>query len=69
MRTLRISGCRPLTQKGVQNMLGLIALVLIAMWLLGMFAFHVSSGLIHVLLIIGIIMLVVHLFRGRSVEV
>jgi hypothetical protein len=50
-------------------MLGLIALVLIVMWLLGMFAFHVSSGLIHILLIIGIIMLVVHLFRGRSVEV
>jgi hypothetical protein len=47
-------------------MLGLIALALIVMWLLGMFAFHVSSGLIHLLLVIGIIMLVVHLFRGRS---
>jgi hypothetical protein len=49
-------------------MLGLIALVLIVMWLLGMFAFHVSSGLLHILLVIGIIMLVVHLFRGRSAE-
>jgi uncharacterized protein DUF5670 len=49
-------------------MLGLIALVLIVMWLLGMFAFHVTSGLIHVLLVIGIILLIVHLFRGRSAE-
>jgi hypothetical protein len=39
-------------------MLGLIALALIVMWLLGMFAFHVSSGLIHLLLVSGIIMLV-----------
>jgi hypothetical protein len=47
-------------------MLGLIAAVLIVLWLLGFFAFHVSTGLIHILLVIGIVMLLLHLFRGRS---
>jgi hypothetical protein len=48
------------------NMLGLIAAVLIVLWLLGFFAFHVSTGLIHALLVIGIVMLLFHLFSGRS---
>jgi len=46
-------------------MLGMIAAVLIVLWLLGFFAFHVSTGLIHILLIVGIIMLLLHFFRGR----
>jgi hypothetical protein len=52
--------------KGVRDMLGIIAAVLIVLWLLGFFAFHVSSGVIHVLLVIGIVMLLLHFFRGRS---
>jgi Family of unknown function (DUF5670) len=36
-------------------MLGIIAAVLIVLCLLGFFAFHVSSGLIHILLVIGIV--------------
>jgi hypothetical protein len=48
-------------------MLGLIAGVLIILWLLGFFAFHVSVGLIHILLIVGIVMLLLHFFRGRTV--
>jgi uncharacterized membrane protein len=51
--------------KGVDDMLGMIAAVLIVLWLLGFFAFHVSTGLIHILLIVGIIMLLLHFFRGR----
>ena len=47
-------------------MLGLIAAVLIVLWLLGFLAFHVSSGLIHVLLVIGIVVLILHFLRGRS---
>jgi hypothetical protein len=46
-------------------MFGIIAAVLIVLWLLGFLAFHVSSGLIHVLLVIGIVMLLLHFFRGR----
>jgi hypothetical protein len=41
--------------------------ILLIMWLLGLFAFHVAGGLIHLLLIIAVISLVVHFFRGRSV--
>jgi hypothetical protein len=52
--------------KGVKDMLGTIAAVLIILWLLGLFAFHVSTGLIHVLLVIGIVVLFLHFFRGRS---
>ena len=55
--------------KGVEDMLGLIAAVLIVLWLLGFFAFHVSSGVVHVLLIIGIVMLVLHFLRGRTATV
>jgi Family of unknown function (DUF5670) len=47
-------------------MLAALAAVLIVLWLLGFLAFHVSSGLIHVLLVIGIVMLLLHFFRGRS---
>ena len=41
--------------------------ILLVMWLLGFLAFHVASGLIHLLLILAVVALVVHFFRGRSV--
>jgi hypothetical protein len=52
--------------KGVEDMFATIAAVLIILWLLGFLAFHVSSGLIHALLVIGIVMLLLHFFRGRA---
>jgi hypothetical protein len=50
-------------------MFALIAVVLIVLWLLGFFAFHVSAGVVHVLLIIGIVMLVLHFLRGRAATI
>jgi hypothetical protein len=47
-------------------MLGIIAAILIILWLLGFFAFHVSTGLIHIILVVGLVLLVLHLLRGRS---
>jgi hypothetical protein len=47
-------------------MLGLIALVLIVLWLLGFLAFHISAGLIHLLLVVGVILLVLHFVRGGT---
>jgi Family of unknown function (DUF5670) len=41
--------------------------ILLVMWMLGVFAFHVAGGLIHLLLVIAVISLVFHLIRGRSV--
>jgi len=38
--------------------------ILLVMWMLGFFAFHVAGGLIHLLLIIAVISLVAHFFRG-----
>jgi hypothetical protein len=40
--------------------------ILLVMWMLGFFAFHVAGGLVHLLLIIAVISLLVHFFRGRS---
>jgi hypothetical protein len=37
--------------------------------LLGFLAFHVTGGLIHILLVVGIIVLLLHFFRGRSATV
>ena len=47
-------------------MLLTLFVILLVMWLLGFFAFHVAGGLIHILLVVAVISLVVHLFRGRS---
>ena len=46
-------------------MLATIALILIVLWALGFFAFHVAGGLIHVLLLIALVVGVLHLIRGR----
>jgi hypothetical protein len=46
-------------------MLLTIAIILLILWALGFFAFHVTSALIHILLIIGIIVLIWHFVAGR----
>jgi hypothetical protein len=47
------------------NLLYIIVVILIIGWLLGMFAFNVSGGLIHVLLVIAVIVLLIKLLGGR----
>jgi len=47
--------------------LALIGLVLLVMWLLGFVAFHVSTGVIHILLVLAVISIIIHFLRGRSV--
>jgi len=47
-------------------MLGIIAGVLVVLWLLGFFAFHVAGGLIHLLLVIAVIMIVLNFVTGRK---
>jgi hypothetical protein len=48
-------------------MLETILIVLVVAWALGFFAFHVSSGFIHALLVIALIVLILRLVRGRGV--
>jgi hypothetical protein len=47
-------------------MLGIFAAILIVLWLLGFFAFHVTTGFIHIVLVVGLVLLVVHFLSGRS---
>lgn len=46
-------------------MLITLAVVLIILWALGFFAFHVAGGLIHLLLIVALIVIVIRLITGR----
>jgi hypothetical protein len=47
-------------------MLTTIAIILIALWLLGFVGFHVLGGFIHILIVIAIIMLLIRLIRGEN---
>ena len=45
-----------------------LAIVLLVLWALGFLAFHVTSGLIHILIVIAVIAFIMHFVRGsRSV--
>ncbi|HXN17462.1 MAG TPA: lmo0937 family membrane protein [Candidatus Binatus sp.] len=55
-----------LNDKEMENMLGLLAAVLIVLWLLGFFAFHVTTAFIHLVLVVGLILLVLHFVRGSA---
>lgn len=46
-------------------MLLTIAIILLILWALGVFAFKITAGLIHILLVAAIIVGLVQLFRGR----
>lgn len=48
-------------------MLEALIIILVVLWALGFFAFHVGGGLIHVLIVIALIILVVRLLQGRKV--
>ena len=39
---------------------------LATVWLVAWAAFHVAGGLIHLLLVLAVISLVIHLFRGST---
>jgi hypothetical protein len=44
-----------------------IAIVLLVLWALGFFAFHVGGGLIHILIVIALILVIYRLATGRRV--
>ena len=48
-------------------MLWTICVVLLVMWALGMATSYTAGGLIHVLLVLGLIVLVFRLIQGRRV--
>ena len=50
-------------------MLLILAIVLLVLWLLGFVAFHVTTGLIHIALVIALILFIWHLLAGRRTAV
>jgi hypothetical protein len=46
-------------------MLAFIGAVIVIAWLLGLTAFHVSGGLIHIALVVGLVLVVLHFLTGR----
>ncbi len=46
-----------------------IGIVLLVLWALGLFAFNVSTSLIHVLVVLAIIAIVMHFMRGDRISV
>jgi len=48
-------------------MLEAIIVILVVLWALGFFAFHVGGGLIHALIVIALIILIIRLLKGRKV--
>jgi hypothetical protein len=44
----------------------ILALVLFIIWVVSWLAFHIAGGLIHLVLVIGVILLIVHFARGKS---
>jgi len=48
------------------SMLETILIILVVLWALGFFAFHVG-GLVHVLLVIAAVVLIIRLLQGRRV--
>jgi hypothetical protein len=50
-------------------MLLTIGVILLILWALGFFAFHVAGGLIHLLIVLAVISFIVHLLTGRRAVV
>ncbi|MFA5131255.1 MAG: lmo0937 family membrane protein [Patescibacteria group bacterium] len=44
-----------------------IAIILIALWLLGVITSYTLGGFIHILLVIALIVIIVHLIQGKKV--
>jgi hypothetical protein len=47
------------------RLLLIIGLVLVVLWLLGIFAFHLTTPVVHALIVIGLILIIIDLVGGR----
>lgn len=48
-------------------MLYTLAAILLVLWLLGFFAFHMGGNLIHILLVVALVVVIWNLVTGRRV--
>jgi len=51
---------------GGRKMFLILFFILLIVWLVGFAAFHLAGGFIHLLLILAVISIIAHFFRGRS---
>jgi Family of unknown function (DUF5670) len=49
------------------NLLWALAVILLVMWMFGFAFFHVTGGLIHLLLVLAVVAVVVRLIAGSRV--
>jgi hypothetical protein len=49
-----------------RKMLETIAIILVALWLLGLVTSYTLGGFIHVLLVIAVVVVVLRVLRGRK---
>ncbi|WP_419801423.1 lmo0937 family membrane protein [Mucilaginibacter sp.] len=47
----------------MRSLLYIVAVILVIGWALGVFAFHVTGGIIHILLVIAVIALILGVIR------
>jgi len=50
----------------MNNLLYIVAVILIIGWLLGYFAFH-AGGIIHVLLVMAVIVILLRVIQGKKI--
>jgi membrane-bound ClpP family serine protease len=49
----------------MSRLLLIIGLILVVLWLLGFFAFNVTSPVLHALIVIGVILIILDLVNSR----
>ena len=49
-----------------ENMLETIAIILVALWLLGLVSSYTMGGFIHALLVLALVVVVVRVIQGRT---
>ncbi len=52
----------------MNNLLYIIAVILVIGWLLGFLVYPVGGGLIHILLVIAVIAVLLQIIRGRGIK-
>jgi hypothetical protein len=48
-------------------MLWTIAVIMLALWLLGLITAHTMGGFVHILLVVAVVMVLIRLIQGRRV--
>jgi hypothetical protein len=61
------AGAREGVRREDTHMLMTIALILLALWLLGMVTSYTRGGIIHVILVIPVVVFLVRVIQGRRV--